>query len=62
MVTKVYLHGDKEYMYDKGVELGLSGEALRTFSYSCYEVEVTLNVNEKTGYAEIFQVNGRNVE
>lgn len=41
---KVYVHGSKEYMWDKGEALGLKGDALRMFSYACSEVEILLEV------------------
>ena len=62
MITKVYLHSDRDTMYEIGEELGLTGKELENFSYSCYEVEITLKVDPKTGNAEIFQIDGRNVE
>jgi len=55
--TKVYVHGTKESMYDKGVELGLTGEALDNFKYTGYEVELEIEVNKETGDSTIIAVN-----
>jgi len=49
--TSVYLHSNKEAMYDKGEELGLSKEAISdNFSYCCYEVKVDIEVYEDGTY------------
>jgi hypothetical protein len=58
MQTKVYLHGNRESMWEHGASLGLTGEALRNFSFACYEVEVLLDVKPGTGEALIVAVDG----
>lgn len=40
-----YLHANKEDNYDQGRMLGLSPEALQTFSYICYEIELELEIH-----------------
>lgn len=57
----VYLHASRESMWEKGEELGLSGEALKMFSFACTEVRVDLSVDEGTGEARIVAVDGRAV-
>lgn len=57
LTTKMYLHSSKEQSYDKGVELGLKGEALEYFMYTCYEVELDVVVDKKNGEAFITAVN-----
>ena len=54
--VKIFLHGSKEANYDKGVKLGLAGEALNYFMYTLYEVEVVLQVNED-GSSNIVEFN-----
>ena len=49
--TSVYLHSNKEAMWDKGQELGLSEEAISdNFRSCCYEVKVNIEVNEDGTY------------
>lgn len=62
MKTTVCLHSSKEYMYEIGSELGLSGEALDMFKFACYEVEIELEVDEKTGEATITSVDGKELK
>lgn len=38
METTIYLHSRKESMYERGVELGLKGEALEYFRFACYQL------------------------
>ncbi len=57
-LCKVYLHSSKESMYDKGVNLGLKGDALNKFMYACYEVELTLDIDRTNGEYNIVAVNG----
>lgn len=59
MKTKIYVHASKESMYDKGEELGLSGEALNMFSYTGNEIELTIDVNTGTGLSTITEVDGK---
>ncbi len=56
--VKVFLHAEKESMWELGEELGLTGEALGRFRYTCYEVELDLEVDEKTGESAIVAVDG----
>lgn len=60
MRIKVYIHGDRASMFEKGEKLGLTGEALSLFSYACSEVEVELDVMPD-GRATIVSVDGRAV-
>lgn len=59
MFSKVYLHSSKDEMYATGEELGLTGKALEEFMYTCYEVEIGLEVDEKTGKSKIVSVDGQ---
>lgn len=61
LTTTVYLHSSKEAMIDKGNQLGLIGPALEQFMYTCHEVKVDLEVDEKTGLAKITHVDDRQV-
>lgn len=61
MKATVYVHCDKETMYEKGQSLGLTGQALDKFMYACYEVKLDLEVDEKTGLARITHVDDRQV-
>lgn len=61
MRTEVYVHASKDTMAGKGRELGLSEEAFGLFVYACYEVELTLDVDEATGKSRIVAVDGREV-
>lgn len=45
-ITIAYLHSNKEDMYDLGVELGLSEEALDEFKYALCEVRLHIAVKE----------------
>ena len=51
--STIYLHGSKDVMYEKGESLGLTGEALKNFAYCCYEVELQIEVDTKTGKYKI---------
>ena len=59
MRITAYAHASKESMYDKGEKAGLTGEALRMFAYALSEVKFDLEVDEKTGLAEIVSVDGK---
>ena len=61
IVTKVYLHSDKDSMFDKGIQLELSQDALAEFKYALYEVEFEIEVNKDTGKYEILKVDGKNL-
>lgn len=59
--VKYYLHGSKEGNRDIGEEIGLSDEAIReVFRGCCYEVELTLLVDED-GRAWAHQINGMDI-
>lgn len=60
MQTVEYLHGSKETLYAKCKQLGLSDEAATNFSYSLYEVALTLEVDED-GDSTIIAVDGKRV-
>lgn len=49
-------------MWEKGEEIGLSGDALQMFRHALDEVEMELEVNMTTGLARIVGVNGNPVE
>jgi hypothetical protein len=55
---KMYLHSDKESNYQKGSDLGLTGDVLRNFTYALYEVTFDVEVNRKTGEVKIISVDG----
>lgn len=55
----VYLHANKEGMWELGEQLGLTGEALQMFRHACTEVKVELSVDETTGEATIVKVDDR---
>lgn len=59
--TKLYCHSNKESMYDKGEELGLSDEALDNFIYTMYEVEFDVEIDE-SGNAYATHLNGVKLE
>jgi len=61
IIADVYLHSSKDSMHEKGVSLGLSGDALDKFRYACYEVKIGLEVDDVTGDAVIVNVDGREV-
>ena len=46
-------------MYEAGEALGLTGDVLRMFSYTCCEVEVEIEIDMKTGESIILRVDGR---
>jgi hypothetical protein len=56
LIIKLYLHGDKETAYAAGERAGLTGDALRMFSYASSEHVVEYIVKRETGEAspEIF--------
>ena len=58
MKATVYLHSNKESMWDLGVKLGLTSEALSLFKYACCEVKVELEV-AADGNAVIVAVDDR---
>ena len=62
MRTSIYLHNSKDSNWEKGTELGLSGDALKRFVYACLEVELEVEVDPQTGGAEIISVDGRELK
>lgn len=49
--VKMYIHGDKEYNWGLGEELGLSESAIKeNFKYALYELTVEVSVNEDGTY------------
>lgn len=59
MKTTIYLHADRDSLWEKGERLGLAGEALRMFSFTACEVEVGIDVNMETGESTIVTLDGR---
>lgn len=57
----VYLYGDKAYMLEKANEIGLTSMQTEKFVYACYEVKITLEIDEN-GETEIIAVDDRNLE
>lgn len=57
-----YLHSTKEQMYDIGLRLGLSDDALKLFQFALYEVKFELEVDPETGNARIISVNDHVLE
>lgn len=57
--TDIYVHSSRESMWEKGEKIGLTGDALKLFSYVGCEVKLTINVDEKTGDAVIVAVDDR---
>ena len=52
---KVYLHSNKERMWDHGEEIGLDAEGCKTFTHALYEVEFDLEVS-RDGTCKIIAV------
>jgi len=61
-IVKVYVYGNDDSLWDKGVEIGLSYEATKMFSHTCDEFELTLELDEKTGISKVIEIDGRKVE
>jgi len=57
--TDIYVHSSRDSMWEKGEQLGLTGEALKLFSYVGCEVKLTIEVDEKTGDAVIVAADDR---
>ena len=53
---KVYLQSGKESIYENGINAGFSEERAINFSYSIYEISLTVEVNDN-GDATIIAVN-----
>lgn len=58
----IYVHSSRDSMWNKGEQLGLTGESLKLFSFVGCEVKLTIEVDETTGDAVIVAVDGRNLE
>ncbi len=54
----LYLHSNKETNWEKGMNIGLSQEALSLFLYAGYEHKMTYQVQEN-GEAKLISVDGR---
>lgn len=59
--VKMYVEGSKEYCWEKGEELGLTGEALRMFRHALTEFEVVLEVDMETGESKPIKFAGKDV-
>ena len=57
----VYLHSNKESIYEQGAQAGLSDKQLKYFVYACTEVKATLSVDEN-GKVEIIAVEGMTLQ
>jgi hypothetical protein len=55
----IYVHKNKEDIWDKAEELGLQGQAKKDFMYALTEVKLTLEVDMDTGKSEIIAVDDR---
>ena len=53
---KLFLHGSRDYHFEEGEEMGMSGEALSNYSRALYEVTFNCKVNTKTGDIEVLSV------
>lgn len=53
----VYLHADRDSMWELGEELGFEGDVLSFFSYTLCEVTFEIEVDTKTGKSKILSVN-----
>ena len=59
--TTMYLYGDGEQKWEIGKKLRLSKKVMDNF-YPCYEVEVGIEVETKTGDSRIVSIDGRKVD
>ncbi len=57
----VYLHADRENMWNIGEKLKLKGDVLKMFSFAACEVKIKLEVNTETGEATIVEVDGKQI-
>jgi hypothetical protein len=55
--VKIYTYAEREQLYEKGESIGLTGEALKMFSYA-QEYEIDLTVEEETGKITIIRIEG----
>ncbi len=58
IITTVYVHADKDSMYEKGESLGFKDDELRMFSHALTEIEIEISV-DKMGIVKILKVDGR---
>ena len=58
MRITAYVHADKGSMWNLGEKHGLTGDALLMFRHALTEVIIDLDVDPKTGHAEIVRVDG----
>jgi hypothetical protein len=58
--TEVYAHISRESLYEIGTEIGLTGEALKMFTYF-EEVKLTLLVDKETGHVKAWYAGGIHV-
>jgi hypothetical protein len=59
MIINIYLHSNKDSVYDKGEAAGLKGEALARFRYAGCEEKLTYEVDANTGAYRLVKVNDR---
>ena len=57
----IYVHSDRDDVWNKGEELGLEDDVLQMFSHACCEVKLTVDVDLETGIATITHVDDRKV-
>ena len=53
----LYLHADRDSMWEQADELGLSEDAARKFSCALYEVEFDVVVDRRTGEVTVLSIN-----
>lgn len=58
LTINLYAYTSEDNNYEKGEEIGLSGEALSLFRHS-HEHKMTYKVNPETGQTELIAVDGR---
>ena len=59
---KLYAHVDDDGEYDTGEELGLTGDALRTFSGWGYELAFDAEVDLGTGKVKLLTIDGHPIQ
>ena len=59
--VKVFIHSNKDEMYETGKKLGLTGQALAKFKYALMEIPVDIEVNPLDGSYVIKRVDGKKV-
>lgn len=58
----MYVHGSRESCYEEGAKLGLTGEALKMFSFVLEEYKLTLEVDMETGKVTPVMIDGLKIE